>query len=389
MGTPDTIVFADEFYDGALARTLAASYAEMADLGEALATARAVGRPTPQGWYTAWSARADRVNALGERAETAGNHLTARAAFLRASEYYRQALFFIRRDPEDPRLLGALERHVASFARALPMLDCHAEAIAIPYEGTTLKGFFFAPDDAGTARPTMVFPAGYDSTAENGYVNVPAALARGYNAVVFEGPGQGEALYRQHLPFRPDFDAVLSPLIDLLLTRADVSADKVVLIGRSFAGYLAPQAATVEHRLAALVCDPAQPAMSMKIPAGVVGRIAVPVIRLQMRRSVDRAEFFGARMAGHGLTDVRAYLRELGRFDMLADAGRITCPTLLVECEGDFAGGAGPVLQAALRCRNTLIRLGAAQGAGGHVGGLGQRVWEGAVYDWIAAELHV
>jgi hypothetical protein len=36
-------------------------------------------------------------------------------------------------------------------------------------------------------------------------------------------------------------------------------ARSLVLIGRSFAGYLAPRAASFEHRLAALVCDPAQP----------------------------------------------------------------------------------------------------------------------------------
>jgi len=94
-------------------------------------------------------------------------------------------------------------------------------------------------------------------------------------------------------------------------------------------------------------------------------------------------------MAGHGLNDVSAYLRESGRYDMLAAAGRISCPTLLVECEGDFAGGAGPILLAELQCPKNLITLTAAQGAGGHIGGLGQRVWEGAVYDWISAELDI
>ncbi len=389
MSKTDTIHFSDEFYDAALVRTMSAAYTEMADLGEALAVARTVGRPTPDGWFRAWSAMADQVTGVGARAEEDGDRVTARGAFLRATEYHRQALYFIRHDLSDVRLRHAFDRHVACFVRALPLLDGPAEAIEIPYEETVLRGFFFAPDGSGAARPTMLFPAGYDSTAENGYVNVPAALARGYNAVVFEGPGQGAALYRQGLYFRPDFDAVLTPLVDLLIRRPDVRADRIVLIGRSFAGYLAPQAATVEHRIAALVCDPAQPRMSMKIPTGVLGRIAVPVIRLQMRRSADRAEFFGARMAGHGLTDVAAYLRELRRFDMLGDAARIDCPTLLVECEGDFAGGAGPVLHEALRCPKTLVTLTADRGAGGHIGGLGQRVWEAAVYGWLRTTLDI
>ncbi len=35
--------------------------------------------------------------------------------------------------------------HVASFAAATPLLDVHAEQVRIPYDGTTLKGWMFAP----------------------------------------------------------------------------------------------------------------------------------------------------------------------------------------------------------------------------------------------------
>ena len=44
-------------------------------------------------------------------------------------------------------------------------------------------------------------------------------LGRGYNAFVFEGPGQGVALYEQGLVFRPDFEHVLTPTIDWLIQR--------------------------------------------------------------------------------------------------------------------------------------------------------------------------
>jgi hypothetical protein len=36
---------------------------------------------------------------------------------------------------------------------------------------------------------------------------------------VFEGPGQGEALYTQRLFLRPDFEHVLAPVLDWLLTQ--------------------------------------------------------------------------------------------------------------------------------------------------------------------------
>ena len=92
-------------------------------------------------------------------------------------------------------------------------------------------------------------------------------------------------------------------------------------------------------------------------------------------------------MAAHGIADPGEYFAELRKFNMLDAAGEITCPTLLIECEGDFAGGGGTVLQQAMTAPTTLLNLTAAEGAGGHCGGLGQQVWEAYVYDWLATTL--
>lgn len=176
-------------------------------------------------------------------------------------------------------------------------------------------------------------------------------------ALVFEGPGQGEALYAQRLFLRPDFEPVLTPVLDWLLTRPEVDPAALVLVGRSFAGYLAPRGASFEHRIAALVCDPAQPDMGAHIPGGLAGEIAAPAVKTQMRMSADRAEFFGARMAAHGLDSIEQYFAELRRFNMLRQARQITCPTLIIESERDFAGGAGQtlidVMAAPLRSRES------------------------------------
>jgi len=382
------VAFGNDTYDGQFQRTLAATYAGMADLGEAFATAREIGKPDAERWYNGWFGRAESVRAVAETARSAGRRESAAGAFLRAAEYYRQSYFFLRHDLTDPSLQRAYDAQVAAFAAAIPLLDLHVETLAMPYQDTVLKAYFFAPDDSGTPRPTVLAPCGYDSTAEEGLVYVVGALARGYNALVFEGPGQGAALYRDRLWMRPDFEVVLTPVVDLVVARADVRADALVLIGRSFAGYLAPRAAAFEHRIAALVCDPAQPNMGSRVPSGIAGKLAAPVVGLQMRASADRREFFGARMAVHGLHKVSDYFAELHRYNMLDVAGRITCPTLLVECEGDFVGGGGPDLAAAMTgARTELVNLTAAQGAGGHCAGLGQQVWNQIVYDWLATVL--
>ncbi len=387
MGDPARVFLRDASYDGQLARSMSAAYAGAADLGEVLATARAVGGLSGDHWFEAWNATADRARATADSAVVSGEWVTARAAYLRAGEYYRQAYYFIRSDPSDPRLLQAWSDHVAAYTAAFARLDAGPELVErvdVPYDGTTIKSWFFAPDDDRRPRATLLLPAGYDSTAEAGWVDVPDALARGYNVVSFEGPGQGEALYQKKLYFRPDYEHVLSQVVDWFSRRSDVDASRIGLVGRSFGGYLAPRAATAEHRIAALVCDPAQPDMGAKLPAaGRPAAVAERVVNAQMRFSKDRSEFFRARMAAHGISDVGAYFDVLRTFTMIDKAAEITCPTLIVESENDFAGGAGQVMYDRLRCPKRIIRLTAAEGADGHCAGLGQQVWAAAVYSWL------
>ena len=387
MTKTPTIFFAEGLYDDQFARTLAASYASSADLGEAFSAARSIGtKVDPDSWYDGWISLARSVDRAATTERAVGHVVSARDASLRASEYYRQAFFFIRHLLDDERLQKAYADHVRTFADAAPDFGIAVgEAVEIPYEGTTLHGWFFSPDGAGTRRPTILLPDGYDSTAEEMLQYGFGALERGYNVLTFDGPGQGRALITQKLYMRPDFEAVLTPVVDWVSTRSDVDPERLVLIGRSFAGYLAPRAAAFEHRIAALVCDPPDPNMGSHIPAGIVGRIAAPISDLQMKLSADKREFFGARMVTHGDHDMADYLDTLRTFDMTDVAHQISCPTLLVECEGDALAGAegSAALAAKMTAPVTSITLTAASGAGGHCGGMGQRVWNAAVYDWI------
>ena len=63
-----------------------------------------------------------------------------------------------------------------------------------------------------------------------------AALRRGYNVLAFDGPGQGAALREQKLVMRPDWEAVITPVVDYALTRGEIAADKSVLFGYSQVG---------------------------------------------------------------------------------------------------------------------------------------------------------
>src|SRR5262249_24609601 len=78
----------------------------------------------------------------------------------------------------------------------------------------------------------------------------------GYNALIFEGPGQGEMLFLRKIPFRPGWEKVISPIVSWLRKRSDVDEDRIALTGWSLGGGLVIRAAAFEHRLAAVVADP-------------------------------------------------------------------------------------------------------------------------------------
>ncbi len=82
------------------------------------------------------------------------------------------------------------------------------------------------------------------------------ALARGWNVFLFDGPGQQSMLFDQNVPFRYDWEAVLTPVIDALIERPDVDASALTGYGVSQGGYWVTRAIAFERRLVAAVADP-------------------------------------------------------------------------------------------------------------------------------------
>ena len=82
------------------------------------------------------------------------------------------------------------------------------------------------------------------------------ALARSWNVFVYDGPGQQSMLFERGRPFRYDWEAVLTPVIDTLVGRPDVDASALVGYGISQGGYWITRAIAFEHRIVAAVADP-------------------------------------------------------------------------------------------------------------------------------------
>ena len=391
------VALKDELLDAQLLRTLGAAAAGGADIGECLATAARLDGTDPDRWYREWTALAERVLAATERDLDDGNRVSAQGGFLRAANYFRTAGVMLIGAPLDQRLVESNRRHTDMFRRGASLLPTPPETLAIPYETTTLPGYFFRSHATNRPAPTVILTGGYDGSAEELYfLTGAAALARGYNVLAFDGPGQGAALLQQGLVLRPDWENVIGPVVDHLSTRTDVDPARIALIGLSLGAHLAPRAASGEHRLAACIADcgsfdlfaSALSRMPKPLRDGfAVGR---PLPTALLRRILDmlasKPTAGWALRRGqlvHGVDSPLAYLQALRDYTLAGRAEQIICPTFVCHAEGDDIGDSAPQLAAALRCPHQFVTFTAAEGAGDHCESGARSLYHSRSFAWL------
>ncbi|MCX8563013.1 alpha/beta fold hydrolase [Mycolicibacterium mucogenicum] len=352
-----------------------------AELGDVLVTAAAIPDGDEVAWHREWKATAERVEQWGRASLTNGHPVSAREALLRASNYYRTGEFFRRDDPahdEEVALMSGRSR--ATFQDAMALFDFGFEAVTIPYEDTTLPGYLYLVDDSGAARPTIVYTSGYDSTLEESYFAIAAAaLARGYNVLAFDGPGQGAALRLQQLTFRHDWEAVTTPVIDYAITRPEIDADRIALFGYSLGGYLVARAAAFETRIAALILDDGiydfHAAMVNAMPPFLnewieQGRddAALPVIALMMSVNTQFRWAIHNGLWSMGLRSPADVARAFKKYTLAGIADRVTAPTLVLDPDSDqfLHGEPQRAAEALVNANTTLITLPDSEGSGEH-----------------------
>jgi len=372
-----------------------------ADVGECITTVERVGESgSVDDWHREWTATADRVEAIAGAAAERGHRASARDAYLRASTYRRTSYWPLYGRPVDPRLREASVREASAFAAGVALMDPPVRPVEIPFAGTTLPAYLGVPAADGAARATIVHVNGYDSTIqESWFAHGPAALERGYNHLCFDGPGQGRTLVRDGLTMRPDWENVVTPVIDHVLTLPEVDGDRIVLAGWSFGGYLAPRAAGREHRIAALIADPGQwdqretivpalplseedkarfpdidPALLDPMDAWLRGPEVDPMLRWRL---IERGPWV------HGVDSLFDYLSGMVEYALSPVAGDIRCPALLTAAEGDPVAAGATALAAAIGDHATVLPFTAAEGSGGHCEGTARTLYEQRVFDWL------
>ena len=369
-------------------RTMGHAYNRAADVGECLETAKRIAPGDDESWHCEWRATADRVFALAESCAAAGHAVSASGAYLRASNYYRTAEFYL---PHDSRKVDTARRSRESFRKAIPHLPAAVEAVEIPFEGTTLPGYVIKSRSAGGRAPAVLCHTGFDGTSEEIAANTGfAGAARGYTFIAFDGPGQGRPVREQGLTFRPDWDKVVGAVVDFAGARADVDAKRIALIGISFGGCLAPRAAAREHRLAALIADGGVYSFYDPIAARLpVDPLSLDADQLEAamnavaQQSKDARFFLNQARMCFGVQRVRDLFEAIKGFDV-TEADKIRCPTLIADAEEEhLLPGEARKLFERLTCPKTFTLFRAAEGAEIHCQVAAESIGTQRLFDWL------
>jgi hypothetical protein len=204
------------------------AHAGSARLAEVASTARRSRDGGPESWvlewlWTAGTAWAE-ANMVAPTADS--SHIGER--HLQAATYYAAALSQMARSEERGRLADVWRRLHNCWGRAVDRLEMPGERLEISYDRASLPAYFFAaPDGGGRRWPLVIMHNGaYGPTSAMRAPGGALAAVRGYHWMTFDGPGQQAALHQRGLFFRPDWEAVLAPVLDAIVARACASVQR-------------------------------------------------------------------------------------------------------------------------------------------------------------------
>jgi pimeloyl-ACP methyl ester carboxylesterase len=370
-------------------------------VGECLAVVAGITDGSPTSWTRAFEQLAQRVEEEGRACLAAGNRVSGRDHLLRASTYYRTAEYYADGASGGADEAGA--RSQACFSDAAAVLDPAVERLDVPFDGGILPGYLVRPtaDVAAVGlRPTVIAVGGFDSSAEELYFQLGAPGAeRGWNVVVFDGPGQlGCMRTNPGMTFRSDYEVPLAAVLDSVLALPDVDGERVALVGQSFGSYFAARSAATDLRVGALVANPPVVDMGRYMEAWVgsdiyrmnrdirpedVAGVPEDLMPRQMQWGIE------AICTRFGVPSFHAWRDAMAAYRLGDLTGSISCPVLALvgEREGAepraqfdalIAGVTGPVTSRVFR---------PSDGASTHCQSDNLRLSAQVTFDWLDAEM--
>jgi dienelactone hydrolase len=392
-------LFKDADFDYEARLALGAAASGIGDVGLVLATLDRVTDGDPQSWFDAWTAAAADLAARGDEALGRGHLATASWAHLAAAEFYAKALMFVDGLADQSVLLPTFRQGRACWEKVVDASAGRFVRVQVPYDDTTLPGYLLRPDGTGAPRPTLVMTNGSDGSLPGLMGHGAAeALSRGWNAFVFDGPGQQSMLFERGMPFRYDWEAVLTPVLDFLVGRPDVDASALTGYGVSQGGYWITRAIAFENRMVAAVADPGAVDVSApwtaRLPQALLDMLdsgQLEAFNAAMARAISdpvAAQRFAFRSKPYGMTDPFDVYTAVRKYQVRDVAGQITTPLLILDPDNEqFFPGQPRELYDLLPGEKEIIGFTQAQGANFHCQPTGRQLTNTQMLDWLADHL--
>ncbi|MDX1435601.1 MAG: alpha/beta fold hydrolase [Anaerolineales bacterium] len=169
----------------------------------------------------------------------------AEGRLMNGTFHYRAAEFFT--PGSDPDKLALYDRFIDLFYNQL-FLDEPLERHQVPYQDTFLPALRI-PAQSEQQRGTLVIHGGFDSFIEEFYSMASYFAVRGYEVIMFEGPGQGGARRKYDLPLDYRWERPAKAVLDYF------DRDQVAWLGISMGGWMCFRAAAFEPRIRQVIAS--------------------------------------------------------------------------------------------------------------------------------------
>jgi hypothetical protein len=378
---------------------------------------------TPLTYFEEYEREGKRLAELALEEQRAGHLHTARGAYLRAATYYAQALMNALSTASDQDIAamaagGAVpasarkkERGVYTsvrdnWERAGALMSPPMEVLEIPWEGADpMPAWFIKASGDDLPRPTVLFTNGSDGQmVEMWGAGMAATLERGWNVMIFDGPGQGGMLFEHNQTFIPEWEKAVTPMVDYLEGRGDVDSSAIFLSGWSFAGYLLPRAMAFEPRIRAGAVDPGAvyvgiswtgpltefPGLLDLVAAGNADQVNAEWAGFTAQLPVEKQAGMAKRLELYPGENFFEKYGEVTRYDNSDVVGKITAPLLVGDNEVEwFFPGQAKLLYEALTSSEgkAYVKFTSADGSQYHCEPMAYQRRNAAILDFFADQL--
>lgn len=358
--------------------------------GEVMFVASRIKDGNPTSWREEFRKEGQHLLVRAATARSLGNLNSAGQAQFGACFAFRAALQYC--DPREDEFKTLLEAMEQSFQNAVQDLRIPIKAVEVPFEATSLPGYFLQLDDR--PRPTVVIVGGGDTFREDlfsfaGY----AGWKRDYNVLMVDLPGQGKTPERG-LYFRADSHVAISAVLDWLHAEIGEQAADVALFGISGGGYFTAQTVVADARPKAWVASTPITDMARLFSSEMAGVLRTPpwIVRglaFLLGRSRSGLAISLRKYAWQfGTTDFAAAVRGVLESSVPVPAATMSVPSLFLmgAAETPELKRQTRVLADELQRRGidvTVREFTAADGADAHCQVNNLRLLHSVVFDWL------